>query len=300
MAETGTERLAVGAGAHGREIAIARRAGAAPGLFWLGGFRSEMQGTKARAIDALGAAHGLAVTRFDYSGHGASGGSFAEGNISRWLEEARAVFATTTGEQVVIGSSMGAWLALLLNRALRPERDQEKHVPAKAGIGFSGSIARQQTELEQGVDATKRNLAPTGERRVKGLVLVAPAVDMTEELMLGKMSRAERRTLQRDGRVERKSAYSDLPDVITSTLIEDGRAHLLFGRGIETGCPVAILHGDADRDVPKGHALELLARLLSDPVTFTLIPGGDHRLSRPEDLRLLESAVLRAAGAAPG
>src|SRR5690606_11823866 len=97
-----------------REIALLRRAGGAPGLFWLGGFRSEMTGSKASVLDAYGARRGLAVTRFDYSGHGASGGDFMEGSISRWLEEAIAVFGTTTGPQVVVGSSMGGWLALLL------------------------------------------------------------------------------------------------------------------------------------------------------------------------------------------
>src|SRR3569833_3297156 len=102
-----------------RPIALERRTGRPPGLFWLSGFRSDMTGSKDTAVDAFGAAHGLAVTRFDYSGHGQSGGDFNEGTISRWLEEAEAVFATTSGPQIVIGSSMGGWLALLLNRALR-------------------------------------------------------------------------------------------------------------------------------------------------------------------------------------
>jgi pimeloyl-ACP methyl ester carboxylesterase len=260
MAEAENEVLVVGEQGAARAIAVLRRPGGVPGLFWLGGYRSDMTGTKAAAIDELGAANGLAVTRLDYSGHGRSGGAFADGTITRWLEEALAIFATTEGEQVVIGSSMGGWLALLLNRALRA----------------------------------------SGDTRVRALVLIAPAVDMTGELMLKQMTTAERRALERDGRVERKSTYADEPDVITSALIEDGRKHLLFGgRGIETGCPVTILQGGLDRDVPKGHALELLTRLLTDPVTFTLVPDGDHRLSRPQDLRLLEAAVMRAAGVSP-
>ena len=109
------ESLTVG----GRTIAVERRAGGPPGLFWLGGFRSDMTGTKAGAVDQFGAARGLEVTRFDYSGHGRSGGDFNLGTISRWLEEAEAVFATAEGPQIVVGSSMGGWLALLLNRALR-------------------------------------------------------------------------------------------------------------------------------------------------------------------------------------
>jgi len=110
-----------------RTIAVERRAGRAPGLFWLSGFRSDMTGSKANAVDALGESHGLAVTRFDYSGHGQSGGEFDQGTISRWLEEAEMVFATTSGPQIVVGSSMGGWLALLLNRARRTKGDDRIH-----------------------------------------------------------------------------------------------------------------------------------------------------------------------------
>jgi pimeloyl-ACP methyl ester carboxylesterase len=237
-----------------RDIAVLRRGGRNPGLIWLSGFRSDMTGSKAAAIDAFGASHGLAVTRFDYSGHGRSGGDFLDGTISRWLEEALAVFATTSGPQVVIGSSMGGWLALLLNRALR----------------------------ESGSD------------RVKALILIAPAVDMTEELMHKTFTKRELKSLKERGVVEQPSEYSAEPYPITAGLIEDGTRHLLLGSGIVTGCPVTILQGGRDPDVPKEHALKLLSHLLSDPVTFTLVPDGDHRLSRPEDLKLLEAAVDRA------
>lgn len=247
-------RIAVGEGAARREIAVLARRGTSPGLFWLGGYRSDMLGGKASALDGFAEKRGLAVTRFDYSGHGQSGGDFLDGTISRWLEEARAVFATTEGPQVVVGSSMGGWLALLLNRALR--RD--------------------------------------GDGRVRALVLVAPAVDMTDDLMLAGFTRQERRALAENGLVEQPSDYSDTPYQITRTLIEDGRQHLMFGRGIVTGCPVSILQGGADRDVPREHAMKLVQHLLSDPVTFTLVPEGDHRLSRAEDLALLEATVARA------
>lgn len=249
------EMLSVGAGSAARDIAILRRPGTTPGLFWMGGYRSEMTGSKASAIDAYGASRGLAVTRFDYSGHGQSGGDFLDGTITRWLDESLAVFATTTGPQVVIGSSMGGWLALLLNRALRTS----------------------------GID------------RVKALILIAPAVDMTTELMEKGFTRAERKALEQNGVVEQPSEYSDQPYPITRALIEDGRSHLLLGaRGIDTGCPVTILQGGRDPDVPKEHALRLAQHFLTDPVTVTLIPDGDHRLSRPEDLRLLEAAIARA------
>lgn len=246
--------LSVGNGSDQRQIAVLQRTGSAPGLFWLGGFRSEMVGTKAEALDQYGDRHGLAVTRFDYSGHGASGGAFADGTITRWLDEALSVFEQTTGPQVVIGSSMGGWLALLLNRRLR------------AG----------------------------GNTRVKALILIAPAVDMTRDLMRTQMSEQELRDLDTAGFVDQPSEYSAEPYRIFRTLLADGERHLLFGNPIETGCPVTILQGGQDTDVPPAHALKLVAHLVLDPVTLTLVPDGDHRLSRPDDIRRLTDAVSRA------
>jgi pimeloyl-ACP methyl ester carboxylesterase len=249
------EFLTVGPDSATRDIAILRRAGHAPGLFWLNGYRSDMLGTKAAAIDAHAAEKGLAFTRFDYSGHGQSGGDFLEGTISRWLDESLAVFATTSGPQVVIGSSMGGYLALLLTRALRVS----------------------------GID------------RVKALILIAPAADMTTELMEKSFTRAEKKAMAETDLVLQPSEYSSDPYPITRALIEDGRNHLLLGaRGIETGCPITILQGGRDPDVPREHALRLAQHFLTDPVTVTLIPDGDHRLSRPEDLRVLMAAIDRA------
>jgi pimeloyl-ACP methyl ester carboxylesterase len=244
-------RIPVGTGEAMRDIAMQQRKGQAPGLFWLGGYRSDMEGSKALALDALGEEHGLGVTRFDYSGHGISGGSFDEGTISRWLEEAEAVLATTQGPQIVVGSSMGGWIALLLARNL----------------------------LRRGA-------------RLHGLVLVAPAPDMTHELMLKDFTPGEHEALQNVGYVDQPSQYSDVPYRITRGLIEDGASHLLLGKVIETGCPVTILQGGQDPDVPQAHAIRLTTHLLHDPVTLTLIPDGDHRLSRPEDLERLKAAVL--------
>lgn len=247
------EKITVGTGDNIRDIAVLRRGGKTPGLFWLGGFRSDMEGSKAEALDRLGAGAGLAVTRFDYSGHGRSGGAFLDGTISRWLAEALAVFATTQGPQIVIGSSMGGWLALLLNKALRAQ----------------------------------------GDERVKAIVLIAPAADMTRDLMRDTFTDAELADLWEKGRVEQPSDYSDEPYVLTRDLIEDGENHLLFSAPIRTHCPVAILQGGKDTDVPPAHALKLVSHLVSDPVTFTLIPDGDHRLSREADLETLRQTVLR-------
>ncbi len=243
--------LDVGTGEHKRHIAVEQRPGSAPGLFWLGGFRSAMNGAKAMALDAMGAESGLGVTRFDYSGHGISGGQFDEGSISRWLEEAETAFATTQGNQIVVGSSMGGWIALLL---------------------------------------AKRQLALG--RPFKALVLIAPAVDMTETLMPASMSPAQKADLDRQGFYLRDSAYGDGPYRINRLLLEDGAHHSLFGSVIETGCLIHILQGGRDEDVPASHAQRLLTHILHDPVTFTLIPDGDHRLSREEDLDVLRRTVM--------
>ncbi len=242
-------RISVGEGKAARDIAVVRREGAEPGLFWLGGFRSDMTGTKAAALDTYAAAHGLAATRFDYSGHGASGGRFEDGTISRWLDEARAVFSATEGRQILVGSSMGGWIALLLAEALREER------------------------------------------RVAGLVLIAPAIDMTRALIWDRWSKKARATLMAEGIYHEPSDYSHEPYPITRGLIEDGDRHIFGDRLIEVGCPIHILQGMEDTEVPWRHAQALVGRLASDDVVFTLIKDGDHRLSRPEDLERLAAAL---------
>jgi pimeloyl-ACP methyl ester carboxylesterase len=249
----------VGAGSSTRRIAIrARAAGgasSAPGLVWLGGFKSDMKGTKAAALDVWAAERGRACVRFDYSGHGESGGDFADGTIGRWLEESVAVFTSACqGPQVVVGSSMGGWIALLLARELRR--------------------------------AANRNAS------IAALVLIAPAVDFTEELMWKRFSPEIRQEVVTKGVWLRPSDYSDAPYPITRGLIEEGRKHLLLGGGmIETGCPVRILQGVEDTDVPWQHAVDLSSHLAQDDVVLTLVKDGDHRLSRPEDIERLMAAV---------
>jgi pimeloyl-ACP methyl ester carboxylesterase len=241
----------VGTAKAKRRIAVRVRDGAAPSLFWLGGFKSDMKGTKAAALDQWADANGRACIRFDYSGHGESGGDFADGTIGRWLEDSMAVFeAFASGPQVLVGSSMGGWLALLLARELKRR---------------AGSIA--------------------------GMVLIAPAVDFTEELMWKKFPPDVKRQIETTGAWQRPSQYSEAPYPITRGLIEEGRQHLLLGGLIETGCPVRILQGVQDADVPWQHAADLSARLARDDVVLTLVKDGDHRLSRPEDIERLLAAV---------
>jgi pimeloyl-ACP methyl ester carboxylesterase len=224
-----------------------------PGVFWLGGFKSDMKGTKAVALDAWAEAQGRPCVRFDYSGHGESGGAFTDGTIGRWLAESLAVYLEfAKGPQVVVGSSMGGWLALLLARAL---------------------MANEQA-------------AP-----MAGMVLIAPAVDFTEELMWKRFPADIKKAIVEKGVWTRPSDYDEGGYPITKGLIEESRQHLMMDGLIECRCPVHILQGVQDPDVPWEHAIELVSRFARDDVVLTLIKDGDHRLSRPEDIERLIAAV---------
>jgi pimeloyl-ACP methyl ester carboxylesterase len=246
----------VGTGARQRQLAFRRRDATVPdrvGIVWLGGLKSDMQSTKAVAIDEWARAHGRAYLRFDYSGHGESGGRFDEGCIGDWVEESLAlVRSQTAGPQIFVGSSMGGWIALLLARALFDQNESQ---------------------------------------RLGGLVLIAPAIDFTEILMWDRFSAAVRTEIETTGRWMRPSTYSPEPYSITHKLIVDGRRHLLFGTALRSHCPVHILQGMKDPDVPWQHAMTLVEHLAADPVVITLIRDGDHRLSRDEDIKRLQLAI---------
>lgn len=249
--------LTVGSGADRRSIAYLFRPGnpssATTGVLWMQGFKSDMISTKATALADWTAARGLPYTRFDYSGHGQSGANFEDGTISRWLEESIAVFdQITSGPQIVVGSSMGGYLALLLARRL---------------------------EARSAVTSTATS-------RLAGLVLIAPAWDMTEELMWKNASLEARRAILEDGVWYRPSQYGD-PYAITHKLIQDGRDNLLGSVPWDPGCPVEIIHGRLDPDVPFAHSERLIKILVGSPVRLTEVPDGEHRLSRPQDLELL-------------
>ncbi|MCO5063828.1 MAG: alpha/beta hydrolase [Rhizobiaceae bacterium] len=237
----------------GAEIAVRRQSGIAPGVVWLGGYRSDMLGTKAETLDAWAREKGHAYLRHDYSGHGESGGDFKDGTISRWLAESLAVLsAFSEGPQILVGSSMGAWIALRMAQELRKANDSD---------------------------------------RLGALILLAPAPDFTRELVEPKLTDAQRRDLAEKGYFETPSEYSDQPYIYTRALIEDGARNLVMGGPIDTHCPVQIIQGVADPDVPYAHALKLASLMPADDVTLSLVPEGDHRLSRPQDLELLVGAV---------
>ena len=237
-----------------RSIAVQCESGDNPGLFWLSGFKSSMQGQKAQAIAKWAKARGQACTLMDYSGHGLSSGAFEDGTISDWLEEACLVFETkTSGPQIIIGSSMGGWLALLLAQRMK--------------------------------------------ERVGGLVLIAPAWDMSEKLMWEKFTPELQRDVIEKGFYMRPSSYGDGDYKITRKLIEDGRKHLIGDAPLNLGCPVHILHGRQDADVAWEHGHALINLLPHDDVNFTLVPDGDHRLSREQDLRLLQRTIEKMSAA---
>ncbi|MDE2578210.1 MAG: alpha/beta hydrolase [Hyphomicrobiales bacterium] len=224
-----------------------------PGIVWLGGFKSDMRGSKALALEDYAQAHARAFLRFDYSGHGESSGDFREGTIGRWLEESLFAFrALTVGPQIIVGSSMGGWLAMLLARELARRNEQT---------------------------------------RIAGMVLIAPALDFTQDLMWPELPEEARRAIETEGVWLRPSEYGPEPYPLTRALFEDGRRHLLLGGEVRAHAPVHILQGMRDESVPWRHALKIVEHLAADPVVLTLIRDGDHRLSRPEDIARLIAAV---------
>ena len=243
----------------GSRIAVRHVVGTEPGIVWLGGYKSDMRGTKAEVLSKWAEGEGRAFLRHDYSGHGESGGAFADGTISTWLSQSLAVFRHfTRGKQILVGSSMGAWIALRMVQELRK----------------------------------------AGDNSVAGLVLLAPAPDFTTELVEPVLTDAQKHDLAEKGFFGEPSEYSTEPYIYTRALIEDGRKNRVMTGPIDTHCPVHVLQGLADPDVPASHALKLVSLLPADDVTLSLIPDGDHRLSRPQDLDMLVRAVGAMAGQA--
>ncbi len=232
----------------GHRLGYVCHTGKEPGVLFLTGFKSDMEGSKALALEAHCRETGRAFLRFDYSGHGSSSGKFEEGTIGAWLADAVAVLdQLTEGPQVIVGSSMGGWIALLL------------------------ALARPQ--------------------RVAGLVGIAAAPDFTEELIWRTLPGNQRREMVERGFISIPNCYGEDPYIITHRLVEEGRDHLLLGAPIPIHCPVRLLHGEKDEDVPWQHGLKLVEKLESTDVAFTLVKGAGHRLSEPEHLNLLCNTV---------
>ena len=237
----------------GNTIAYAVTEGRAPTVVFLGGFRSDMTGTKAVALEAWAEKTGRAFLRFDSLAHRPSSSSYDDGTIGRWLDDSlAAIDRLTQGKLVLVGSSMGGWLSLLAARA-RPER-------------------------------------------LAGLVLIAAAPDFTERMLLKGLSPEDRAALERDGRLERASQYSPEHPVVTWKLTREGRNPLLRDKPLAPPCPVRLLHGQSDPDVPWEYSLQIAKHLDAPEVVTTFIKGGDHRLSTPADIARLIATVEELVG----
>lgn len=220
-----------------------------PEVLFLSGLRSDMLGTKAQALSDHCAHNDQGFTRFDYYGHGSSSGSFTEGTIGLWLEDTLEIIdKITEGPLILVGSSLGGWLA------------------------FLAAMAR-----------------PT---RVAGIVGIAAAPDFTEELMWAGFSPQQREELTSKGLTFLPNSYEDGDDtLITHHFIEEGRSHLILGKSIPIQCPIHLLHGTHDTDVPWEFSMKLLEKVESEDTLLTLVKEGDHRLSSPEQLQLLTNTL---------
>ena len=232
----------------GVDLAYVHVAGDLPTVVFLGGYRSDMQGTKALYLDQYCRNSGHAFLRLDYSGHGESGGEFEKGTIGRWVADARFVIdAMTSGPLVLVGSSMGGWIMLQLALSM-PEK-------------------------------------------IQGLVGVAAAPDFTRDLIQRDMSAKERDSLERDGKVEVCSEYDPQGYTVTRTFIEEGDRHIVLDSPIELNCPVRLLQGMNDEEVPWQTAIRIAEVITESDVRVVLQKNGDHRLSEPKDLQLLGSLI---------
>lgn len=253
------------AGPHGRLATLSTGGSGTPGrpgLMWLGGYGSDMRGTKAEAIHAHAQAHKLPFCRFDYSGHGESDGAFEDGTISRWTADAQHMLDQATGPQVLIGSSMGGWIAGLLARQC-PQRMAPQRM---------------------------------GPQKIAGLILIAPAPDFATALTPHQWPAAQWEVLQRDGRIDIPSPYDDTVMTYTKAMFDDGAQMTVLDQPLPIPCPVRILTGMKDDVVPWQHAVKYAEHMDQDDVAVTLVKDGDHRMSGTHEIALLRNAIDELAG----
>ncbi len=224
--------------------------GSSPMVMFCGGYRSDMGGTKATYLEAQCAARGQGYLRFDYSGHGDSEGDFNDGTIGAWFSDALAILdEVAQGPVILVGSSMGGWMALLLARA-RPER-------------------------------------------IAGLVGIAPAPDFSRDVY-AKFSDEHKRIMDEQGFVEIPNDYSDEPYHFTKAFFDDGDRHLVLDQPQSVTFPVHLIHGQLDVDVPYELSIKIQEMYGDSNVRITFVEDGDHRLSRPQDLELIDGVIQGA------
>lgn len=230
--------------ADGLRLAYRHTGGSGPTLIFLPGYMSDMEGGKAVALHDWARGQRHAMLRLDYAGNGASDGRFVDGTLESWRDDVLAMMdGLTQGPVVLVGSSMGGWLALLV-ALVRPER-------------------------------------------VAGIVGIAAAPDFTQ----WGFTDADKALIATEGRIEEPTPYGDQPYVTTLAFWQSGQAHRLLEDVIAIDCPVRLLQGQADPDVPWEIALRTAAQLRSSDVQTLLIKDGDHRLSRDCDIALLIRTV---------
>jgi len=232
---------------QGRKIAYNLTEGHGVPVVFLGGLKSDMEGTKAIFLEDWAETEGRPFLRFDYSGHGISSGTFEEGAIGDWFEDASAAIDLLPGKVILVGSSMGGWQTLLLARE-RPEK-------------------------------------------VAGIVTIAAAPDFTEDDMWAKFTEVQRAELAEIGSVALPSDYGE-PYIISSRLIEEGRARLVLRSPFPLPFPARFLHGTADTDVDLGFAHRMIAHATGPDIRLTMVKGADHRFSSPDCLALIAQSIV--------
>ena len=224
-----------------------------PLIMFMGGYRSDMNGTKATYLEKQCQERGQAFLRFDYSGHGQSEGNFEDGTIGSWLEDSLAVLDHIAPKSVVlVGSSMGGWVALLAARE-------------RAGI-------------------------------IDGLVGIAAAPDFTEEIYNERLNDEQRKALQEDGQIAVENDYSDEPYAFTKAFYEEAKTHLLLGEAQTADHPVRLIQGMQDQDVLWETAVKIQKSLKDADADIIFVEDGDHSLSRPEDLDLIDKEIKSICG----
>jgi pimeloyl-ACP methyl ester carboxylesterase len=233
----------------GSRIAYHKTEGRKPTVIFCGGYMSDMEGTKAIFLEKTCAELRLSFIRFDYSGHGKSSGKFEDGTIGQWKDDALVVIEQLTeSDVIIIGSSMGGWIGLLVTMALG--------------------------------------------KKVKAFIGIAAAPDFTRELMWDKYSSSIRQILKTEGIYHEPSEYSDEPYKVSYGLIREGENHILLNKPIKIDCPIRLFHGLKDADVPSEYSMRISEKVTSNDVVISFNKSGDHRLSSPEDLERLKSALI--------
>ncbi len=224
----------------GSRLAFRRLSGSGPTIIFLPGYKSDMQGSKALALEAWALRTKRSFLRFDYAGCGESDGAFEDQTLASWRDDViRLVERTVSGPVVLVGSSMGGWLM----------------IPVALALGV----------------------------QVVGLVGIAAAPDFTD----WGYSQHEKDIIEKEGRIVQHSPYSPEPTVTTRALWLSGQDMRVLNGPIEINCPVRLMQGQCDDDVPWEAASRLAEQLRSADVQTVLIKDGDHRLSRDADIALL-------------